>query len=126
MDNLHIAIDANLEDLVDAPNRCVDPTDKAADNIVIAFAEDGDCIEEWMFNDSPLSDWEQMKADMCKAFAGQMSHDDFFLKYDSYYQHAKREIIDHLDTRIWNRYTDLHDVPVLDMYEYNGVSREMF
>ena len=31
-----------------------------------------------------------------------------------------------LDSKIWNRYTDLHDVPVLDMYDYNGVRREDF
>ena len=105
MDNLERAIDANLEDLVDAPNRCVDPTDKAADNIVIAYAEDGNDPEEWMFSFSALSEFEQMRADMMKAFAGQMSHDDFFLKYQYAYEQAKRDILDYLDSRIWNRYT---------------------
>jgi hypothetical protein len=45
---------------------------------------------------------------MAKAFAGKMSHDDFFIKYEPYFDIAKRFIMDDLDSKIWNRYVDLN------------------
>lgn len=121
------AIDANLENLVDRQNLCVEPTDAAANQLVIAWTEENPHeLQEFMFNDSSAIVWEQFHVDMAKAFANEMSHDDFFLKYEKYYDIAKREIMDDLDSKIWNRYTDLNDVPPLDMYDYNGVRREDF
>ena len=121
------AIDANLENLVDRQNLCVEPTDAAANQLVIAWTEENPHeLQEFMFRDSPITAWEEFHVDMAKAFANEMSHDDFFLKYEKYYDIAKREIMDDLDSKIWNRYTDLNDVPPLDLYDYNGVRREDF
>lgn len=121
------AIDENLDDLVDPKNRCVEATDAAANELVIAWTEETPYeLQEMMFCDSSENDCQQFYVDMAKAFAGKMSHDDFFIKYEKLYDIAKREIMDDLDSKIWNRYTDLNDVPPLDMYDYNGVRREDF
>ena len=121
------AIDANLDDLVDRENRCVEPTDSAANELVIAATEESpDELQELMFHESSHSAYAQFHVDMAKAFAGKMSHDDFFSKYEPYFDIAKRFIMQDLDSKIWNRYTDLNDVPPLDMYDYNGVRREDF
>jgi len=127
MDFVKDAIDANLDNLIDHKNRCVEDTDAAANDLVIAWTEEKPYdLQEFMFYDSPVSVWEAFQVDMAKAFAGKMSHDDFFIKYSHYFDIAKRDIMEDLDSKIWNRYTDLHDVPVLDMYDYNGVRREDF
>ena len=121
------AIDANLDNLVDPKNRCVEATDAAANELVIAATEESpDELQELMFHESSNAVYAQFHVDMAKAFAGKMSHDDFFIKYEHYFDIAKRFIMDDLDSKIWNRYTDLHDVPVLDMHDYNGVRREDF
>ena len=121
------AIDANLDDLVDRENRCVEATDAAATEVVIAWvAENPHELQEFMFNDSPVTDWEEFHIDMAKAFSGLITHSEFFAKYRKFYDIAKREIMDDIDSKIWNRYTDLNDVPPLDMYDYNGVRREDF
>jgi len=127
MDFVKDAIDANLDNLVDPKNRCVEATDAAANELVIAATEE--CpyeLEEEMFHGSSNAVHEQFHVDMAKAFVGKMSHDDFFIKYEPYFDIAKRHIMEDLDSKIWNRYCDLHDVPVLDMYDYNGVRREDF
>ena len=127
MDFVKDAIDANLDNLIDRENRCVEATDAAANELVIAWTEETPYeFQEMLFADSAQVDMEQFYIDMAKAFAGKMSHDDFFIKYSPHYHVAKREIMDDLDSTIWNRYVDLNDVPVLDMYEYNGVRREDF
>mgnify|MGYP000026266518 FL=1 len=121
------AIDANLDNLVDPKNRCVEATDQAANQLVIAWTEETPYeLQEMMFCESTELECQQFHVDMAKAFAGQMSHDDFFIKYEHFYDVAKREIMDDLDSKIWNRYTDLHDVPALDIYDYNGVKRSDF
>tara|TARA_R110001606_G_scaffold339596_1_gene487692 strand:+ start:62 stop:442 length:381 start_codon:yes stop_codon:yes gene_type:complete len=121
------AIDANLEDLVDPKNRCVEATDQAANELVIAWTEETPYeLQEMMFFESTELECQQFHVDLAKAFAGEMSHDDFFIKYEHFYDIAKREIMDDLDSKIWNRYTDLHDVPALDIYDYNGVKRSDF
>tara|TARA_R110000822_G_scaffold308988_3_gene437667 strand:- start:361 stop:741 length:381 start_codon:yes stop_codon:yes gene_type:complete len=121
------AIDANLEDLVDPKNRCVEATDQAANQLVIAWTEETPYeLQEMMFFESTELECQQFHVDIAKAFAGEMSHDDFFIKYEHFYDIAKREIMDDLDSKIWNRYTDLHDVPALDIYDYNGVKRSDF
>ena len=121
------AIDENLDNLIDPKNRCVEATDAAADELVIAWIEETPYeFQEMLFSDSVQVVMEQFYVDMAKAFAGKMSHDDFFLKYAPLYDLAKREIMDDLDSKIWNRYTDFNDVPPLDMYDYNGVRREDF
>ena len=121
------AIDANLDNLIDLENRCVEATDEATNELVIAWTEETPYeFQEMLFSDSVEVVMEQFYVDMAKAFAGKMSHDDFFIKYAPLYDLAKREIMDDLDSTIWNRYVDLNDVPVLDMYEYNGVRREDF
>jgi hypothetical protein len=127
MDFVKDAIDANLDDLIDPQNRCVEATDAAANKLVIAWTkENPHDLQEWMFNDDPFITWERFYVDMVKAFAGEISHDEFFIKYEHFYDIAKRAIMDDLDSKIWNRYTDLNDVPPLDMYDYNGVKREDF
>ena len=121
------AIDANLDNLVDPKNRCVEATDQAANQLVIAWTEETPYeLQEMMFCESTELECQQFQVDMAKAFAGEMSHDDFFIKYEHFYDIAKREIMDDLDSKIWNRYTDLHDVPALDIYDYNGVKRSDF
>ena len=121
------AIDANLDNLVDRENRCVEATDQAANQLVIAWTEETPYeLQEMMFCESTELECQQFQVDMAKAFAGEMSHDDFFIKYEHFYDVAKREIMDDLDSKIWNRYTDLHDVPALDIYDYNGVKRSDF
>lgn len=121
------AIDANLDNLVDPKNRCVEATDQAANQLVIAWTEETPYeLQEMMFCESTEVECQQFQVDMAKAFAGEMSHDDFFIKYEHFYDIAKREIMDDLDSKIWNRYTDLHDVPALDIYDYNGVKRSDF
>lgn len=121
------AIDANLDNLIDRENRCVEATDAATNEMVIAWTEETPYeFQEMLFSDSVEVVCEQFYVDMAKAFAGKISHDDFFIKYAPLYDLAKREIMDDLDSKIWNRYVDLNDVPVLDMYEYNGVRREDF
>ena len=121
------AIDANLDNLVDRENRCVEATDQAANQLVIAWTEETPYeLQEMMFCESTELECQQFQVDMAKAFAGEMSHDDFFIKYEHFYDIAKREIMDDLDSKIWNRYTDLHDVPALDIYDYNGVKRSDF
>ena len=121
------AIDANLDDLVDPKNRCVEATDQAANQLVIAWTEETPYeLQEMMFCESTELECQQFHVDLAKAFAGNMSHDDFFIKYEHFYDIAKREIMDDLDSKIWNRYTDLHDVPALDIYDYNGVKRSDF
>lgn len=121
------AIDANLEDLVDPKNRCVEATDQAANELVIAWTEETPYeLQEIMFFESTELECQQFHVDLAKAFAGEMSHDDFFIKYEHFYDIAKREIMDDLDSKIWNRYTDLHDVAALDIYDYNGVKRSDF
>jgi hypothetical protein len=127
MDFVKDAIDENLDNLVDPKNRCVEATDAAADELVIAWTEETPYeFQEMLFSDSVQVVMEQFYVDMAKTFAGKMSHDDFFLKYAPLYDLAKREIMDDLDSKIWNRYTDLHDVPALDIYDYNGVKRSDF
>lgn len=127
MDFVKDAIDANLDNLIDRENRCVEATDAATNELVIAWTEETPYeFQEMLFSDSVQVVMEQFYVDMAKAFAGKMSHDDFFIKYAPLYDLAKREIMDDLDSKIWNRYVDLNDVPVLDMYEYNGVRREDF
>jgi hypothetical protein len=127
MDFVKDAIDANLDNLIDRENRCVEATDEATNELVIAWTEETPYeFQEMLFSDSVEVVCEQFYVDMAKAFAGKMSHDDFFIKYAPLYDLAKREIMDDLDSKIWNRYVDLNDVPVLDMYEYNGVRREDF
>jgi hypothetical protein len=127
MDYVKDAIDANLDNLIDRENRCVEATDEATNELVIAWTEETPYeFQEMLFSDSVEVVCEQFYVDMAKAFAGKMSHDDFFIKYAPLYDLAKREIMDDLDSKIWNRYVDLNDVPVLDMYEYNGVRREDF
>ena len=127
MDFVKDAIDANLDNLIDRENRCVEATDEATNELVIAWTEETPYeFQEMLFSDSVQVVMEQFYVDMAKAFAGKMSHDDFFIKYAPLYALAKREIMDDLDSKIWNRYVDLNDVPVLDMYEYNGVRREDF
>ena len=121
------AIDANLDDLVDRENRCVEPTDSAANELVIAWTEETPYeLTEMLFCESSEVEYQEFYIDMAKAFAGKMIHDDFFIKYSHYFDIAKREIMDDLDSKIWNRYVDLNDVPPLDMYDYNGVKREDF
>ena len=121
------AIDANLDDLVDRENRCVEPTDSAANELVIAWTEETPYeLTEMLFCESSEVECQEFYIDMAKAFAGKISSDDFFIKYSHYFDIAKREIMDDLDSKIWNRYTDLNDVPPLDMYDYNGVRREDF
>lgn len=121
------AIDANLDDLVDRENLCVDPKDSAANEVVIAWVEENPHeLQEFMFNDSPVTDWEEFHIDMAKAFTGLITHNEFFAKYQRFYDIAKRDIMDELDSKIWNRYTDFHDVPAIDWYDYNGVKREDF
>ena len=125
--NIIEAIDANLDNLVDRENRCVEATDQAANQLVIAWTEETPYeLQEMMFCESTELECQQFQVDMAKAFAGEMSHDDFFIKYEHFYDIAKREIMDDLDSKIWNRYTDLHDVPALDIYDYNGVKRSDF
>lgn len=127
MDFVKDAIDANLDNLIDRENRCVEATESATNELVIAWTEETPYeFQEMLFSDSVEVVCEQFYVDMAKAFAGKMSHDDFFIKYAPLYDLAKREIMDDLDSKIWNRYVDLNDVPVLDMYEYNGVRREDF
>lgn len=127
MDFVKDAIDANLDNLIDRENRCVEATESATNELVIAWTEETPYeFQEMLFSDSVQVVMEQFYVDMAKAFAGKMSHDDFFIKYAPLYDLAKREIMDDLDSKIWNRYVDLNDVPVLDMYEYNGVRREDF
>jgi len=127
MDFVKDAIDANLDNLVDPKNRCVEATDAASNELVIAATEESpDELQELMFHESSNSVYAQFHVDMAKAFVGKMSHDDFFIKYEPYFDIAKRFIMEDLDSKIWNRYCDLHDVPVLDMYDYNGVRREDF
>lgn len=127
MDYVKDAIDANLDNLIDRENRCVEATESATNELVIAWTEETPYeFQEMLFSDSVQVVMEQFYVDMAKAFAGKMSHDDFFIKYAPLYDLAKREIMDDLDSKIWNRYVDLNDVPVLDMYEYNGVRREDF
>jgi hypothetical protein len=127
MDFVKDAIDANLDNLIDHENRCVEATDAAANEVVIAWTkENPHDLQEWMFNDDPFITWERFYVDMAKAFAGKMSHDDFFIKYEPYFDIAKRFIMDDLDSKIWNRYVDLNGICVLDMYDYNGVRREDF
>lgn len=127
MDFVKDAIDANLDNLIDRENRCVEATDAATNELAIAWTEETPYeFAEMMFYNSSQVEMEQFYVDMAKAFAGKMSHDDFFIKYAPYFDVAKREIMDDLDSTIWNRYVDLNDVPVLDMYEYNGVRREDF
>ena len=121
------AIDANLDNLVDPKNRCVEATDQAANQLIIAWTEETPYeLQEMMFFESTELECQQFHVDLAKAFAGEMSHDDFFIKYEHFYDIAKREIMDDLDSKIWNRYTDLHDVPALDIYDYNGVKRSDF
>ena len=121
------AIDANLDNLVDPKNRCVEATDQAANQLVIAWTEETPYeLQEMMFCESTEVECQQFHVDMAKAFAGEMSHDDFFIKYEPYFDVAKRFIMDDLDSKIWNRYTDLNDVPPSDLYDYNGVRREDF
>ena len=127
MDFVKDAIDANLDNLIDRENRCVEATDAAANKLVIAATQESpDELQELMFHESSNAEYAQFHVDMAKAFAGKMSHDDFFIKYEPYFDIAKRFIMEDLDSKIWNRYTDLNDVPVLDMYDYNGVRREDF
>lgn len=121
------AIDENLDNLIDRENRCVEATDEASNELVIAATQESpDELQELMFYESSNAEYAQFHVDMAKAFAGKMSHDDFFIKYEPYFDIAKRFIMDDLESKIWNRYTDLNDVPVLDMYDYNGVRREDF
>lgn len=121
------AIDANLDNLIDRENRCVEATDEAANELVIAWTDENPYdLQDFMFSDSAGTTCEQFHMDMAKAFAGKISHDDFFIKYEKFYDIAKRDIIELVDSKIWNRYTDFNDVPPLDMYDYNGVRREDF
>lgn len=121
------AIDENLDNLIDRENRCVEATDEASNELVIAATQESpDELQELMFYESSNAEYAQFHVDMAKAFAGKMTHDDFFIKYEPYFDIAKRFIMDDLESKIWNRYTDLNYVAPLDMYDYNGVRREDF
>ena len=127
MDYVKDAIDANLDNLIDRENRCVEATDEATNELVIAWTEETPYeFQEMLFSDSVEVVCEQFYVDMAKAFAGKMSHDDFFIKYAPLYDLAKREIMDDLDSKIWNTAVDALNIPPVDMYEYNGVRREDF
>lgn len=121
------AINNNIEDLVDIENRNVDPSDQAATELVIAWAGDNPYeLTEMLFCESMEAEYQQFYVDMAKAFAGKISGDDFITKYSHCFQTAKREVIDDLESKIWNTAVDALNIPAVDMYEYNGVRREDF
>ena len=121
------AINNNIEDLVDVENRHVEPTDNAATELVVAWTEDNPHeFTEMLFCESMEAEYQQFYVDMAKAFAGKISGDEFVAKYGHCFQTAKREIIDDLESKIWNTAVDVFNIPPVDMYEYNGVRREDF
>lgn len=121
------AINNNIEDLVDIENRNVDPSDEAATELVIAWTGDNPHeLTEMLFCESMEAEYQQFYVDMAKAFAGKIGGDDFITKYAHCFQTARREIVDDLESKIWNTAVDVFNIPPVDMYEYNGVRREDF
>jgi hypothetical protein len=58
------AIDANLDNLVDPKNRCVEATDAAANELVIAATEESpDELQEIMFYESSNAVYAQSEAE---------------------------------------------------------------
>jgi hypothetical protein len=68
-------------------NRCVEATDAAANEVghSLRLRKTLTTCKSWMFNDELklFITWERSYVDMAKAFAGKMSHDDFFIKYSN-------------------------------------------
>ena len=127
MSSIEAVIMENLDDLVDPVDRVVDPTNAACDALMIAAAEDDGNTIDLMFEDASPGDWNDFLADMMRAFSGAMGHDEFFIKYDSYYTKGKSILMDDLDSKIWNSYVDASgDYAHTDPYDYNGVKREDF
>ena len=120
------AINNNIEDLVDIDNRCVEPTDKAANDLTVAFAQDGGEVVEIMFTDLPFCFIERFHADMIRVFAGEFTPQDFFTRYQAHYDTLKEWVVEDSSSKIWNTAVDVFNIPPVDMYEYNGVRREDF
>jgi len=126
MESLVTVINDNVEDMVNAEDRCVELTSAHKDLLTVAYIEDNGSLDELIAEDMTCAEFDQFQADMAKAFAGLMGHDSFFLKYDKSYQKAKDLILEGIEERIWNRYCDIFNPPPLDYYVEYGVSGSFF
>jgi len=95
-------IQENIDDLIafdyDEPLAIINPPRRVSDEIMeVSVRADGDAL------DLMSSTWEEVneiQADMCAAFAGRISHDDFFIKYEKNYKMAKIKVLDAFSDRI--------------------------
>jgi len=126
MESLTALINDNVENMVNAQDRCVELTSAHKDLLTVAYIEDNGSLDELISEEMTCKEFDEFQADMAKAFAGLMGHDSFFLKYDKSYQKAKDLILEGIEERIWNRYCDIFNPPPLDYYEEYGVSRSSF
>jgi hypothetical protein len=126
MSQLSIVINDNLEQMVNAKDRCVELTSTHKDLLTVAYIEDNGALDQLMAEDMTSKELDEFQVDMTKAFAGLISHDGFFLKYENFYQKAKDFILEDIETKIWNRYCDIFNPPPIDYYEEYGVTRSWF
>lgn len=112
--------------LVDPIERTVEIPDAVANDFMVAMAEDSTGIDDLIFRDRTIAEYEGFFTDMMRAFAGQLSHTDFFKKYDSFFEGSKRLWSEDWEVDIWNAYVDEYNPEPLDLYDYNGVKRSDF
>ena len=126
MSNFDDFVSDNLVDMIDEPNRCVELSAVQLDELAIAVVEDDGDFFDWLLTEMSVPEFNQMQADMVKAFAGRMSHDEFFLKYAGAYYDAKRNIVEHYEDKIWNAYCDQYNPAPFDHYAEYGLKRSDF
>ena len=126
MSNLEKAILGNIYELVNTADNVVEPSIPAANALMVASCEDSGDMIDMLGDQLSCPKWFDFNADMAKAFAGIMSHDDFFIKWRPVYERARQDMMDELDSKIWNTYVDVDSQEFQDPYVYNGVRREDF
>ena len=112
--------------LVHPVERTVEIPYSVANDFMIAMAEDGENLEDLIFQDRSSAEYVMFFADMMRAFAGQISHKDFFTKYDAFFEEGKRVLSEDWEAEIWNAYVDEYNPAPLDPYDYYGVKRSDF
>ena len=125
-DHLTNAIYANLPDLVNIEDRTVEPTNNAADDLAIAFVDDGNHPEDYMFDDMPVKYYQAYHADMMRVFANRLKPEEFFSRYAAQYYALRDWVVQDSAEKIWNMAVDEYSIPPIDIYDYNGVRREDF
>ena len=126
MSNFDDFVSDNLIDMIDQTDRCVELNSAQQDELAIAVVEDDGDFFDWLLTEMSVPEFNQMQADMVKAFVGRMSHDDFFLKYAGAFEDAKRNITEHYEDKIWNAYCDMYNPAPIDYYAEYGLKRSDF